>query len=168
MATTHEDVERWKAEGFRRGATHVVVVCDSFSYEDYPVYVGPHENVATVRAKYDNKNMQRIMKVIELHAARPVAKQPDEKPPIKVTAKPVPVPSVGDFAGFIAATQLAWEQYVAGPERPLRRGQFFANALYVVRPEIHAALRNSGVDCYFIDANLPTWYVHVALRWTSP
>ena len=45
MATTREDIARWFNEGQKQGATHMIVVCDTFDWEDYPVYVSPQENV---------------------------------------------------------------------------------------------------------------------------
>jgi phosphopantetheine adenylyltransferase len=68
MATTKEDLGRWFDVGVQEGATHMIVVCDSFSYDDYPVYVKPSENV---RAKYqeylDGKHsMQRVMEIYSL------------------------------------------------------------------------------------------------------
>lgn len=52
-----------KAEGIK---THLVVVCDSFDYEDYPVYVDATEDVHAVVAKYNGPNMQRVMEVYDL------------------------------------------------------------------------------------------------------
>jgi hypothetical protein len=45
MAATQEDIRRWLKEAKKEGATHVIVVCDSFDHEDYPVPVMPGENV---------------------------------------------------------------------------------------------------------------------------
>ena len=50
------------------GATHVIVVCDTFSYEDYCVPVMPGEDLETLKSKYNGKEMQRIMEVIELQS----------------------------------------------------------------------------------------------------
>ena len=36
--TTQDDIRRWLAEAQRQNATHVVVVCDTFNYDYYPVY----------------------------------------------------------------------------------------------------------------------------------
>lgn len=63
---TQVDIRQWFAEGKREGATHMIVVCDSFSYEDYPVFVKPGQDARTVAAEYDGKNMQRIMEVYNL------------------------------------------------------------------------------------------------------
>ena len=48
------------------GAKYVIIVCDEFSYEDYTVPVMPDEDIDVIKAKYDGKNMQKIMEVIDL------------------------------------------------------------------------------------------------------
>jgi hypothetical protein len=63
---TKEDVERWKAEGKRKGARWLVVVCDTFDYGDYPVYVMPGEDVDAVIKKYREAEMSRVMETIDL------------------------------------------------------------------------------------------------------
>lgn len=64
MATTKDDIRRWLNEGVRQKATHVIVVCDTFSHEDYPVYVKPTENV---RERAENLgSMQSLMEVYNL------------------------------------------------------------------------------------------------------
>jgi hypothetical protein len=61
MATTKEDIRQWLHEGKKQGATHVLVVCDQFDWEDYPVYVKPGEDVRKKVAEYQGQNMQKIM-----------------------------------------------------------------------------------------------------------
>ena len=40
MATTREDIRRWLERSKQEpGATNMVVLCDTFDYSDYPVYV---------------------------------------------------------------------------------------------------------------------------------
>jgi hypothetical protein len=43
----------------------MVIVCDTFDWEDYPVFVGPDEDVVQVADNY-RKNMQRVMEVYQL------------------------------------------------------------------------------------------------------
>ena len=64
--TTQEDVNRWKEEGRKKNATHLIVVCDTFDYEDYPVYVLEGEDFETVKKKYNRVDMQKIMEVVNL------------------------------------------------------------------------------------------------------
>ncbi len=45
----------------------MIVVCDTFDHEDYPVYVKPGEDVRKKYAEYDGPNMQRVMEVYALH-----------------------------------------------------------------------------------------------------
>lgn len=65
MATTKEDILRWLESGKEEGATHLIVVCDTFDWEDYPVFVSPQENVHEKEEHY-NGNMQRVMEVYNL------------------------------------------------------------------------------------------------------
>lgn len=69
MATTREDIARWLERGKQEGATHVIIVCDTFDHGDYPVFVkgGP----AAAREKYQEylngeHEMQRVMEVYNL------------------------------------------------------------------------------------------------------
>lgn len=65
MAITIQDVNRWIETGKKKGASYLIVVCDTFSYEDYPVYVKPEEDLEKLKSKY-SQNMQRIMEIIDL------------------------------------------------------------------------------------------------------
>ncbi|TSC59680.1 MAG: hypothetical protein LiPW15_700 [Parcubacteria group bacterium LiPW_15] len=61
MATTKTTIARWLNQAKKDGATHLIVVCDTFDHEDYPVSVLPGKDVRKVYAEYDGKNMQRVM-----------------------------------------------------------------------------------------------------------
>jgi hypothetical protein len=67
MATTKEDIKNW-IDSAPKGTTHMVVVCDTFDYEDYPVYVSKKDNVHEVVGKYSgaNTHMQKVMEVYNL------------------------------------------------------------------------------------------------------
>lgn len=60
MGTTRDDLRRWFEHGKEQGATHMLVVCDTFDWDDYPVYVLPDQDVQEVRKQY-SKDMQKIM-----------------------------------------------------------------------------------------------------------
>ena len=66
MATSKEAIRHWLKEGKKNGATHVIIVCDTFDYEDYPVYVEPGQDVRKVAEEFNGKNMQKIMEVYSL------------------------------------------------------------------------------------------------------
>jgi hypothetical protein len=61
-AATFNDISRWFDDGV--GAyTHMLVVCDTYDWSDYPVYVGPEQNVHDVIAKNSGPNMTKLMEV---------------------------------------------------------------------------------------------------------
>ena len=59
-------ISLWFDEGVEEGNTHMLVVCDTFSYEDYPVYVKKGEDVHDRVKYYDGRSMQRVMEVYVL------------------------------------------------------------------------------------------------------
>ena len=64
MAATRQDIQRWFEEGVEKGATHMIVICDTYDWEDYPVYVSKEEDVRKV---YDEwRKTQRVMEVYSL------------------------------------------------------------------------------------------------------
>ena len=65
-AADERQIRAWLADAERLGATHLIVVDDTFDHDDYPVYVMPDQDVREVAKQYDNVNMQRIMEVYSL------------------------------------------------------------------------------------------------------
>lgn len=65
-AATRSDLRRWFEQGLREGASHMVVVCDTFDHGDFPVYVKKGQDPHTVRDEHAKKPMQRIMEVYNL------------------------------------------------------------------------------------------------------
>lgn len=63
MPTTKFTIKEWIDEGIKKGATHVVIMCDTWDYEDYPVYIMPGEDP---RDKATYENMQRPMECYDL------------------------------------------------------------------------------------------------------
>jgi hypothetical protein len=63
MATTIEDLKAWFEEGKAKKATHMIVVCDTFDYEDFPIYVRAGEDVGVELTKRNGQNMQKVMEV---------------------------------------------------------------------------------------------------------
>jgi len=67
MAASRKDVDRWIATAKEKGATHVISVCDTFDYDDYPVYVMPDDDLEEIKKKYDRVNMQKINETITIN-----------------------------------------------------------------------------------------------------
>ncbi len=72
---SHEDIRGWLRCGKHKGATHVIIVCDTFDWTDYPVYVMSGMSVEK-QLKRNGKNMQQVMEVYNL--ALPLDPQLDE------------------------------------------------------------------------------------------
>lgn len=66
MAATKEDIRSWLKRGKESGATHMIVVCDTYDHEDYPVYVMPDENVRTKSEQFNGKNIEKELRVLEV------------------------------------------------------------------------------------------------------
>ena len=66
MATSMQDILGWIERGKEAKATHLIVVCDTFDYDDYPVFVKPGQDAREVFEHYHGKNMQRVMEVYNL------------------------------------------------------------------------------------------------------
>jgi uncharacterized membrane protein YjjP (DUF1212 family) len=65
MLLGKETIKNW----FNRAdenCTHMLIVCDTFDYDHYPVFVKTDENVDTVYKNYLQKDMQKVMEVYNL------------------------------------------------------------------------------------------------------
>lgn len=63
MGTSKAEIRSWLQRGVQEGATHCIVVCDTYDHEDYPHYVSVGEDPRD----YKPGEMQRIMEVYALH-----------------------------------------------------------------------------------------------------
>ena len=62
--TTRNEIAGWFDRGVQQGASHLVVVVDTFDYEDYPVFC---MNVQEARDRVAKPgDMQRVMEVYKL------------------------------------------------------------------------------------------------------
>lgn len=64
MAATQNDIRRWLNEAKNKDAKYLIVVCDTWDYEDYPVYCMDSEECLD---RYNNPgDMQRVMEVYDM------------------------------------------------------------------------------------------------------
>jgi type II secretory pathway component PulL len=63
--TTRSEIRSWLERAKREGATHMIVACDTFSYEDYPISVLPGTNPHDVALGLGE--MQRLMECYAMH-----------------------------------------------------------------------------------------------------
>lgn len=66
LTANKRDITEWFKEGMVKGRTYMIVVCDTFDYHDYPVYVGQYENVRDVVKECTAGSMQRVEEVYDL------------------------------------------------------------------------------------------------------
>jgi hypothetical protein len=64
MAASVSDIRRWFEAGVTQGATHMIVVCDTFDYEDFPVYVMSDQDAREMVGR--RGDMERVMEVYNL------------------------------------------------------------------------------------------------------
>ena len=75
--TTKAEIKTWFEDGEGIAATHMIVMCDTFDYEDYPIYVLPGEDAKAIAEFKNGSNMQRVMEVYNL--SLPMQSQLDER-----------------------------------------------------------------------------------------
>ena len=59
-------IKGWIEVAKRRGATHIINVCDTFDCEDYPVYVMPKDNLNEKLGESRDADMQTINGIIDV------------------------------------------------------------------------------------------------------
>jgi hypothetical protein len=70
MGTTKEQISEWFDRGVKQGATHMIVVCDTYDWEDYPKYVMPDQDVREEEEKSNGSSMQQVMEVYKLSESK--------------------------------------------------------------------------------------------------
>ena len=66
MGTTKEDIKEWLETATAQKASHLIVVCDTFSYEDYPIYARDKNDCIQQVDDHNGKNMQKVMEVYNM------------------------------------------------------------------------------------------------------
>lgn len=64
--TTQETIRAWIEAARTQGATHLIVACDTFDLDDFPVPVLPGEDVLAKWAEYQNS--ERMLRVMECYS----------------------------------------------------------------------------------------------------
>ena len=67
MATTKQDIVNWLERGKEEGARWVVIICDTYDYDDYPVYIRELDELRLRVGRAERgENMMRLMEVYDL------------------------------------------------------------------------------------------------------
>ena len=67
MATSKQEIRRWFERAKAEGATHMLIICDGFDHEDYPVSVKFGTDPRAVAKDYAGQSMQRVMECYAMH-----------------------------------------------------------------------------------------------------
>ena len=68
MAATRQDVDKWIKRAIEKECKFIISVCDTFDYEDYPIYIKTEPELIEKYEEYKyNKNMQRINEIIKIN-----------------------------------------------------------------------------------------------------
>jgi len=66
MAASRQDVDRW-IDTAKKGKYHYIIsVCDTFDYDDYPVYCETKEEAKEQFTAHHGPNMQRVNEIIAI------------------------------------------------------------------------------------------------------
>ena len=74
---TKELISKWFETGVQQGATHMLVISDSFSYEYYPSYVAKGQDPREREQEYTTESMLRVVEIYDLRL--PKEPQLDER-----------------------------------------------------------------------------------------
>jgi hypothetical protein len=66
MSTSKETLSLWFDQGVRNGFTHMIVFCDTFDWEDYPVYTTSATEARAEVANTHGADMTKVMEVYNL------------------------------------------------------------------------------------------------------
>lgn len=66
MSTALAELRTWFEDAESSGASHMIIVCDTYDWEDYPVFVSPGDDPVEVATEFNGKDMQKIMECYKI------------------------------------------------------------------------------------------------------
>jgi len=66
MASSKKDIEVWFDQGVKQDDTHMIIICDTFDWSDYPIYVKKGQKVEEIVDLQNGNNMQKVVEVYDL------------------------------------------------------------------------------------------------------
>ena len=67
MATTINRLKDWFLVGQEKEASHMIIVCNTFDWEDFPVYVMKDQNARDICKKYNTHEQSKVMEVYNIN-----------------------------------------------------------------------------------------------------
>jgi hypothetical protein len=66
MAATKGEISKWFDEGVAKNARYMIICCDTFDYDDYPVFANTDNDC--MMSYHNPGKMQRVMEVYDLQS----------------------------------------------------------------------------------------------------
>ena len=66
MTATKLEIIMWLEKARAQGATHLIIACDRYNYDNYPIYVTAKEDVRKEIRRIIRQNMQSIDEVYDM------------------------------------------------------------------------------------------------------
>jgi len=66
MAATRADVDRWIDEAKRKNLPFILSVCDTWDWDDYPVYCKDKNDLIREYEDHNGQNMLRVNEIIQI------------------------------------------------------------------------------------------------------
>lgn len=66
MVATRNDVDRWIKEAIKNKMKFIISVCDTFEWDDFPIYCKDEEELRNEYPKHDGENMETINEIIKI------------------------------------------------------------------------------------------------------
>ena len=73
MSASRKDIESWITEAQRQKASHLLIITDTFDYDNYPVFAHGKKDCQKKIKEYNSKNMQKVEEVYSVR--RSIKKQ---------------------------------------------------------------------------------------------
>jgi len=67
MTATRGDVNRWIETAKKNGDNYIISVCDTFDYDDYPIYCKSKGTAKEQFEEHNGHNMQRVNEIIRIN-----------------------------------------------------------------------------------------------------
>jgi len=67
MAATRDDVNRWIDTAKTKGCKFIISVCDTFDWDDFPVYIKDLNELILRVDNYDGVDMKKINEIIRIN-----------------------------------------------------------------------------------------------------
>ncbi|NMC57926.1 MAG: hypothetical protein GYA51_00815 [Candidatus Methanofastidiosa archaeon] len=67
MAASREDVDSWIELAKSTKHKYIISVCDTFEWDDYPVFCKNKKELQKQFPKYNGENMQRVNEIIRIN-----------------------------------------------------------------------------------------------------